>query len=107
MFYNAMKRKGYEPVEGDMSTIVGMHNAVNETVSRLSHHSLIQLCASSLLPRHPTMVGNQCVRLQVDMRMWENCLSQNKWVVLTRRSLVWQCRDSPGVLFPLILDMVC
>jgi cytochrome c heme-lyase len=30
MFYNAMKRKGHSPTEGEMSTIVGMHNAVNE-----------------------------------------------------------------------------
>eukprot|EP00035_Acanthoeca_spectabilis_P017517 m.367759 g.367759 ORF g.367759 m.367759 type:complete len:328 (+) comp16666_c0_seq1:141-1124(+) len=30
MFYNAMKRKGHSPSEADMSTIVGMHNAVNE-----------------------------------------------------------------------------
>mmetsp|Transcript_31077 Transcript_31077/g.93333 ORF Transcript_31077/g.93333 Transcript_31077/m.93333 type:complete len:360 (+) Transcript_31077:134-1213(+) len=30
MFYNAMRRKGHEPKEEEMSTIVGMHNAVNE-----------------------------------------------------------------------------
>eukprot|EP00038_Savillea_parva_P024737 m.44913 g.44913 ORF g.44913 m.44913 type:complete len:375 (-) comp6592_c0_seq1:260-1384(-) len=30
MFFNAMKRKGHEPQEEEMSTIVGMHNAVNE-----------------------------------------------------------------------------
>jgi cytochrome c heme-lyase len=31
MFYNAMKRKGWEPQEDDMHTIVSIHNAVNET----------------------------------------------------------------------------
>eukprot|EP00040_Diaphanoeca_grandis_P011568 m.59370 g.59370 ORF g.59370 m.59370 type:complete len:271 (-) comp22695_c1_seq1:24-836(-) len=30
MFYNAMKRKGHSPDETEMSTVVGMHNAVNE-----------------------------------------------------------------------------
>ena len=30
MFYNAMKRKGYEAKEEDMSNIVAIHNAVNE-----------------------------------------------------------------------------
>ena len=35
MFFNAMKRKGHAPVEGEMSTIVGMHNAVNEKVCSL------------------------------------------------------------------------
>ena len=31
MFYNAMKRKGWQPQEDDMHTIVSIHNAVNET----------------------------------------------------------------------------
>lgn len=30
MFYNAMKRKGWQPAEQDMGTIVAIHNAVNE-----------------------------------------------------------------------------
>lgn len=30
MFYNAMKRKGWRPSEGDMNTVVSIHNAVNE-----------------------------------------------------------------------------
>ena len=30
MFYNAMKRKGWKPSEGDMKTVVSIHNAVNE-----------------------------------------------------------------------------
>eukprot|EP00041_Stephanoeca_diplocostata_P012592 m.210744 g.210744 ORF g.210744 m.210744 type:complete len:354 (-) comp19018_c0_seq5:120-1181(-) len=30
MFYNAMHRKGWDPKEEEMSTVVGMHNAVNE-----------------------------------------------------------------------------
>jgi len=30
MFFNAMKRKGHGPKESEMSTVVGMHNAVNE-----------------------------------------------------------------------------
>ncbi|EDQ86678.1 uncharacterized protein MONBRDRAFT_27974 [Monosiga brevicollis MX1] len=34
MFYNAMKRKGWSPEERDMSTIVSIHNAVNETAWR-------------------------------------------------------------------------
>ena len=29
-FYNAMKRKGWDPKERDMSTVVAIHNAVNE-----------------------------------------------------------------------------
>ena len=29
MFYNAMKRKGYKPKEQDMSTVVAIHNHVN------------------------------------------------------------------------------
>ena len=29
-FYNSMKRKNFEPSEDDMSTVVAMHNAVNE-----------------------------------------------------------------------------
>lgn len=29
-FYNAMKRKGWNPKEHDMSTVVAIHNAVNE-----------------------------------------------------------------------------
>lgn len=35
MFYNAMKRKGHSPSEEEMSTIVGMHNAVNERTWQL------------------------------------------------------------------------
>lgn len=31
MFYNAMLRKGWKPAEGDMNTIVSIHNAVNES----------------------------------------------------------------------------
>ncbi len=34
MFYNAMKRKGWEPKEDDMRTVVGIHNAVNEQTWR-------------------------------------------------------------------------
>ena len=30
MFYNAMRKKGYEPREEDMRTVVAIHNAVNE-----------------------------------------------------------------------------
>ena len=30
MFFNAMKRKGWEPKEEDMRAVVGIHNAVNE-----------------------------------------------------------------------------
>ena len=30
MFYNAMKKKGWDPKEQEMSTIVKIHNAVNE-----------------------------------------------------------------------------
>jgi len=30
MFYNAMRRKGWDPREEDMTTVVGIHNAVNE-----------------------------------------------------------------------------
>jgi hypothetical protein len=30
MFFNAMRRKGYEPREEDMATVVSIHNAVNE-----------------------------------------------------------------------------
>ena len=29
-FYNAMKRKGWDPHEEDMPTVVAIHNAVNE-----------------------------------------------------------------------------
>lgn len=34
MFYNAMKRKGWSPNEDDMSTVVAIHNAVNERAWR-------------------------------------------------------------------------
>ncbi|EGD83417.1 hypothetical protein PTSG_04025 [Salpingoeca rosetta] len=34
MFYNAMKRKGWKPEERDMSTVLAIHNAVNETAWR-------------------------------------------------------------------------
>jgi len=34
MFFNAMTRKGYGPVEEEMSHVVGIHNAVNETTWR-------------------------------------------------------------------------
>lgn len=34
MFYNAMKRKGWKPEERDMSTVVAIHNQVNETAWR-------------------------------------------------------------------------
>eukprot|EP00298_Acanthocystis_sp_HF-20_P003525 c13871_g2_i1.p1 GENE.c13871_g2_i1~~c13871_g2_i1.p1 ORF type:complete len:238 (+),score=91.98 c13871_g2_i1:23-736(+) len=30
MFYNAMKKKGYVPIEGDMHAVVAIHNTVNE-----------------------------------------------------------------------------
>jgi len=30
MFYNAMRRKGYEPKEEEMRTVVAIHNTVNE-----------------------------------------------------------------------------
>jgi cytochrome c heme-lyase len=30
MFYNAMKRKGWKPMEADMKPIVAIHNTVNE-----------------------------------------------------------------------------
>ncbi len=30
MFYNAMLRKGWNPSEKDMNTIVSIHNVVNE-----------------------------------------------------------------------------
>ena len=30
MFYNAMQRKGWSPREDDMSSVVAIHNAVNE-----------------------------------------------------------------------------
>lgn len=30
MFYNAMKRKGWDPHEQDMPSVIGIHNAVNE-----------------------------------------------------------------------------
>jgi cytochrome c heme-lyase len=30
MFYNAMKRKGWQPEEDDMRAIVAIHNTVNE-----------------------------------------------------------------------------
>ena len=34
MFYNAMKRKGWEPSEDDMTAVVAIHNAVNERAWR-------------------------------------------------------------------------
>ena len=30
MFFNAMRRKGWRPSEGNMRTVVSIHNAVNE-----------------------------------------------------------------------------
>ena len=34
MFYNAMRRKGWAPSEGDMTAVVAIHNAVNERAWR-------------------------------------------------------------------------
>lgn len=34
MFYNAMKRKGFEPQEEEMRTVVAIHNTVNERTWR-------------------------------------------------------------------------
>jgi cytochrome c heme-lyase len=34
MFYNAMKRKGWDASEDDMTSVVAIHNAVNERVWR-------------------------------------------------------------------------
>ena len=34
MFYNAMRRKGFEPHEEDMRTVVAIHNTVNERTWR-------------------------------------------------------------------------
>mmetsp|Transcript_12847 Transcript_12847/g.41843 ORF Transcript_12847/g.41843 Transcript_12847/m.41843 type:complete len:280 (+) Transcript_12847:178-1017(+) len=34
MFYNAMRRKGFEPQEEDMRTVVAIHNTVNERTWR-------------------------------------------------------------------------
>lgn len=34
MFYNAMRRKGWSPTEDDMTTVVSIHNAVNERAWR-------------------------------------------------------------------------
>eukprot|EP01147_Barroeca_monosierra_P007561 gene7561-9840_t len=34
MFYNAMKRKGWNPMEDDMPAVVAIHNSVNETAWR-------------------------------------------------------------------------
>ena len=36
MFFNAMKRKGWQPQEVDMPAVVGIHNAVNERSGSLS-----------------------------------------------------------------------
>ena len=30
MFYNAMRRKGWDPDERDMAAVVSIHNTVNE-----------------------------------------------------------------------------
>eukprot|EP01048_Picozoa_sp_COSAG05_P040767 COSAG05_NODE_21076_length_274_cov_1.188571_1_plen_48_part_10 len=30
MFFNAMRRKGHNPREEDMATVVAIHNSVNE-----------------------------------------------------------------------------
>lgn len=42
MFYNAMRRKGYDPDEKDMGMVVAIHNAVNERtwshIATLEHH---------------------------------------------------------------------
>ena len=37
MFYNAMRRKGWQPKEEDMDVVVAIHNTVNE---RVWHHIL-------------------------------------------------------------------
>lgn len=34
MFYNAMRRKGYDPQEGEMKAVVAIHNTVNEETWR-------------------------------------------------------------------------
>lgn len=34
MFFNAMRRKGWDPIERDMAAVVKIHNAVNERVWR-------------------------------------------------------------------------
>ena len=36
MFYNAMRRKGYEPKEEDMRTVVAIHNSVRALLARSS-----------------------------------------------------------------------
>ena len=48
MFYNAMKRKGWQPSEDDMVAIVAIHNGVNERAwSEVGpcHMWLPQVCA--------------------------------------------------------------
>lgn len=50
MFYNAMRRKGYEPKEEEMRTVVAIHNTVNERAWRevLQWESLYPECLSTL-----------------------------------------------------------
>ena len=36
MFFNAMRRKGYQPREEEMRTVVAIHNTVNERCAQSS-----------------------------------------------------------------------
>jgi len=56
MFYNAMKRKGWEPSEDDMPAVVAIHNAVNERAWREiqqweAHQGISNACGGPKLVR--------------------------------------------------------
>ncbi len=51
MFFNAMQRKGWRPSEGDMRTVVSIHNAVNERAwAEARAPALCALCLHLLWP---------------------------------------------------------
>jgi cytochrome c heme-lyase len=85
MFYNAMKRKHYDPKEEDMDTIVKIHNAVNERAWQevLEWERLYQSeCCCPKLVRFRGRPRDFTIRARINMLLGYNApFDRHDWVV--------------------------
>lgn len=86
MFYNAMKRKGKNPSEDDMRTVVKIHNAVNEQVWRNIMHWEKMHCDECATPKLKSFSGNyDKLSPKARYRMWvhgdKRPFDRHDWII--------------------------
>uniref|UniRef100_A0A7S4DXX3 Holocytochrome c-type synthase n=1 Tax=Lotharella globosa TaxID=91324 RepID=A0A7S4DXX3_9EUKA len=84
-FYNAMKRKGYQPKEEDMQSVVAIHNTVNEkTWKKVMEWEKMHLdkCPNPRLEKFSGRANDQSLKARINTWMgYRPPFDRHDWVV--------------------------